>query len=150
MANEASLRVTPGQRGELQAHLRRRNLPASVAQRIRIVLLLDEGLSHATSENKFAFQLPRLRDGSAATSKRDCSAGHHSSGPATKQVDAGATSPRTGADPATTSGRLDALVVAKDGGGDEGQQESGRPDLARGRAETTSAGALHGFQRSAV
>ncbi len=46
MAIAASLRVTTSQRGELQVHLRRRNLPASVAQRIRIVLLLDEGLSY--------------------------------------------------------------------------------------------------------
>ncbi|MBK9166523.1 MAG: IS630 family transposase [Bryobacterales bacterium] len=37
------MHLTPTQRGELHAHLRRRNLPASVAQRMRIVLLLDEG-----------------------------------------------------------------------------------------------------------
>ncbi len=47
MANAASLQVTPGQRGELQGHLRKRNLSAGVAQRIRIVLLLDEGCSYA-------------------------------------------------------------------------------------------------------
>lgn len=46
MATTASLHVTPTQRGELQAYLRKRNLPASVAQRMRIVLLLDEGCSY--------------------------------------------------------------------------------------------------------
>lgn len=43
MASVPVLHLTPTQRGELHAHLRRRNLPASVAQRMRIVLLLDEG-----------------------------------------------------------------------------------------------------------
>lgn len=46
MAKAAVLHLTPTQRGELHAHLRRRNLPASVAQRMRIVLLLDEGLPY--------------------------------------------------------------------------------------------------------
>src|SRR5437016_6433210 len=45
MATE-SLHLTPSQRGELHAYLRKRNLPASVAQRMRIVLLLDEGTSY--------------------------------------------------------------------------------------------------------
>ena len=40
------------QRGELQAYLRKRNLPASVAQRMRIVLLLDEGASYRDIEEK--------------------------------------------------------------------------------------------------
>ena len=39
--------MSPSGRGELQAQLRKSNLPASVAQRIRIVLLLDEGCSYA-------------------------------------------------------------------------------------------------------
>jgi len=46
------LRLTPTQRGELQAYLRKRNLPASVAQRMRIVLLLDEGTSYRDIEEK--------------------------------------------------------------------------------------------------
>ena|SRR5579884_32136 len=46
MAKMEVLHLTPSQRGELQAHLRKHNLPASVAQRIRIVLLLDEGVSY--------------------------------------------------------------------------------------------------------
>lgn len=47
MASTTILRVTPSQRGELGAQLRKRSLPASVAQRIRIILLLDEGCSYA-------------------------------------------------------------------------------------------------------
>jgi hypothetical protein len=43
MAGTTTLHLTPTERGELQAFLRKRNLPASVAQRMRIVRLLDEG-----------------------------------------------------------------------------------------------------------
>jgi transposase len=43
MAISSSFHLTPTQRGELDTYLRRRNLPAGVAQRMRIVLLLDEG-----------------------------------------------------------------------------------------------------------
>ena len=46
------LHLTPTERGELQLHLRKRNLPASVAQRMRIVLLLDEGVSFGDIEDK--------------------------------------------------------------------------------------------------
>src|ERR1051325_8917090 len=46
MASTATLHLTPTERGELHAFLRKRNLPASVAQRMRIVLLLDEGSSY--------------------------------------------------------------------------------------------------------
>lgn len=44
------LHLTPTERGELQSYLRKRNLPASVAQRMRIVLLLDEGTSYRDIE----------------------------------------------------------------------------------------------------
>jgi transposase len=44
------LHLTPTERGELQSCLRKRNLPASVAQRMRIVLLLDEGTSYLDIE----------------------------------------------------------------------------------------------------
>jgi Trp operon repressor len=47
MAKMEVLHLTPGERGELQSCLRKHNLPASVAQRIRIVLLLEEGVSYA-------------------------------------------------------------------------------------------------------
>ena len=46
MAKMEVLQLKPGQRGELYSYLRKHNLPASVAQRIRIVLLLDEGVSY--------------------------------------------------------------------------------------------------------
>jgi transposase len=48
----ASVRITPTQRGELKAYLRKRNLPASVAQRMRIILLLDEGASYSEIQEK--------------------------------------------------------------------------------------------------
>jgi hypothetical protein len=46
MAKIEVLHLTPTERGELQGYLRKRNLPAGVAQRMRIVLLLDEGASY--------------------------------------------------------------------------------------------------------
>jgi transposase len=46
MAKMEVLQLTPSERGELQSYLRKRNLPSSVAQRMRIVLLLDEGTSY--------------------------------------------------------------------------------------------------------
>ena len=52
MANMEVLHLTPTERGELQSYLRKRNLPASVAQRMRIVLLLDEGTSYRDIEEK--------------------------------------------------------------------------------------------------
>src|SRR5512134_2073322 len=52
MAKMEVLHLTPTQRGELHAYLRKRNLPASVAQRMRIVLLLDEGASYRDIEEK--------------------------------------------------------------------------------------------------
>jgi transposase len=47
MAKMEVLHLTPTERGELQGYLRKRNLPASVAQRMRIVLLLDEGVRYS-------------------------------------------------------------------------------------------------------
>ena len=52
MAKMEALRLTPTERDELQSYLRKRNLPASVAQRMRIVLLLDEGTSYCDIEEK--------------------------------------------------------------------------------------------------
>lgn len=46
MAKMEVLHLTPTERGELQRYLRKRNLPASVAQRMRIVLMLDDGASY--------------------------------------------------------------------------------------------------------
>jgi transposase len=47
MAKMEVLHLTSAERGELHSYLRKRNLPASVAQRMRIVLMLDEGASYS-------------------------------------------------------------------------------------------------------
>lgn len=52
MAKMEALHLTPTERGELQSYLRKRNLPASVAQRMRIILLLDEGASYREIEEQ--------------------------------------------------------------------------------------------------
>ena len=52
MAKMEVLHLTPTERGELQGYLRKRKLPTSVAQRMRIVLLLDEGTSYRDMEEK--------------------------------------------------------------------------------------------------
>jgi transposase len=52
MAKMEVLHLTPTERGRLQLQLRKRNLPASVAQRMRILLLLDEGVSYRDIEEK--------------------------------------------------------------------------------------------------
>jgi len=46
------LHLTPTERGELQSFLRKRNLPASVAQRMRIILFLDQGVSYSEIEEQ--------------------------------------------------------------------------------------------------
>jgi len=53
MALRSVISLTPTQRGELQAHLRRRNLPANVAVRRRIVLMmLEEAASYEDIKEK--------------------------------------------------------------------------------------------------
>lgn len=52
MAIIGTVHLSPTERGELQAYLGKRNLPASVAQRMRIVLLLDEEFSYRDIEEK--------------------------------------------------------------------------------------------------
>jgi transposase len=52
MAKMEVLHLSPSERGELHGYLRKRNLPASVAQRMRIVLLLDEGASYREIEDQ--------------------------------------------------------------------------------------------------
>jgi transposase len=47
MAKMEVLHLTPTERGEIHSYLRKRNLPASVAQRMRILLMLDEGASYS-------------------------------------------------------------------------------------------------------
>jgi len=60
MALRSVISLTPTQRGELQAHLRRRNLPASVAIRMRIVLLLEEGASYDDIKEKLDTTAPTI------------------------------------------------------------------------------------------
>jgi len=60
MALRSGITLTPTQRGELQAHLRRRNLPASVAIRMRIVLMLDEGASYSDIKEKLDTTAPTI------------------------------------------------------------------------------------------
>jgi transposase len=60
MALPSGLSLTPTQRGELQAHLRRRNLPASAATRMRIVLMLDEGASYSEIQDKLDTTAPTI------------------------------------------------------------------------------------------
>jgi transposase len=60
MTLRSRITLTPTQRGELQAHLRRRNLPASVAVRMRIVLMLDEGSSYSDIKEKLDTTAPTI------------------------------------------------------------------------------------------
>jgi transposase len=60
MALRSRIILTPTQRGELQAHLRRRNLPASVAVRTRIILMLDEGASYSEIKEKLDTTAPTI------------------------------------------------------------------------------------------
>lgn len=60
MTLRSRINLTASQRGELQAHLRRRNLPASVAARMRIVLLLDEGASYREIAEKLDTTAPTI------------------------------------------------------------------------------------------
>jgi len=60
MTLRSRITLTPTQRGELQAHLRRRNLPARVAVRMRIVLMLDEGSSYSDIQEKLDTTAPTI------------------------------------------------------------------------------------------
>jgi transposase len=60
MNRRVALSFTEQQRGELQAQLRRRNLPASMATRMRILLLLDEGLTYQQIQDKLDTTAPTI------------------------------------------------------------------------------------------
>lgn len=51
MALPLPLALTAGQRVELESYLRKRNLPASVAQRMRIILMLADGATYREIED---------------------------------------------------------------------------------------------------
>lgn len=52
MTSSSRFSLTPTQRGELQAHLKSRNLPLGIALRMRIILMLDEGASYHDIKEK--------------------------------------------------------------------------------------------------
>src|SRR5882672_7346153 len=60
MTLTARLSLTTRQRSELHAHLRKRNLPASVATRMRIVLMLEEGASYRDIQEKLDTTAPTI------------------------------------------------------------------------------------------
>src|SRR6516165_6548242 len=60
MASSSHFALTPTQRGELQPHLRSRNLPASIVLRMRIVLMLDEGASYSDIKEKLDTTAPTI------------------------------------------------------------------------------------------
>ena len=102
------LHLTPTQPGELQAYLRKHNLPGSVAQRMRMVLLLNEGASYRDIEEK-------LRTPASTVSRwkqryREEGLGNHPSG----QTDAGTTGAGVGATASTTARRFHASVVTQE------------------------------------
>jgi hypothetical protein len=60
MASSSRFSLTPTQRGELQAHLKSRNLPLGIALRMRIVLMLDEGASYSEIKEKLDTTAPTI------------------------------------------------------------------------------------------
>lgn len=60
MTLRSRITLSATQRGELHAHLRRRNLPVSVAVRMRIVLMLDEGASYSDIKEKLDTTAPTI------------------------------------------------------------------------------------------
>ena len=76
MAKMEVLRLTPTERGELQSYRRKRNLPASVAQRMRIIVMLDEGVSYCDIEERLGAFRTRQQppDGSTHWSLRKMAA----------------------------------------------------------------------------
>jgi transposase len=60
MAVSEALRLSTAQRIELQAYLRKQNLPASVAQRMRIILALADGLSYREIMDKLNTTAPTI------------------------------------------------------------------------------------------
>jgi transposase len=60
MPSSSGLSLTPTQRGELQAHLKSRNLPSGIALRMRIVLMLDEGASYSDIKEKLDTTAPTI------------------------------------------------------------------------------------------
>ena len=60
MPSSSRFSLTPTQRGELQAHLKSRNLPLGIALRMRIILMLDEGASYNDIKDKLDTTAPTI------------------------------------------------------------------------------------------
>ena len=60
MPSSSHFSLTPTQRGELQAHLKSRNLPLGIALRMRIILMLDEGASYNDIKEKLDTTAPTI------------------------------------------------------------------------------------------
>jgi transposase len=60
MPSSTRFSLTPTQRGELQAHLKSRNLPFGIAVRMRIVLMLDEGATYSEIKEKLDTTAPTI------------------------------------------------------------------------------------------
>ena len=60
MPSSSGFSLTPTQRGELQAHLKSRNLSSGLAQRMRIILMLDEGASYSDIKEKLDTTAPTI------------------------------------------------------------------------------------------
>ena len=60
MPSSSRFLLTPTQRGELQAHLKSRNLPLGIALRMRIILMLDEGASYNDIKDKLDTTAPTI------------------------------------------------------------------------------------------
>lgn len=105
MTSTEVLHLTPTQRGELQAYLRKRNLPASVAQRMRIVLPLDESTSYRDIEEKLgtpASTISRWKQRYQEDGVLE--SGDHPSRPATAEINARVTGASFATDPTSAAG----------------------------------------------
>jgi hypothetical protein len=121
VATRTSLHVTTTQRGEVQAYLRKRNLPTSVAQRMRIVLQLDEGCSYSEISEQLNVPPPRSPVGTSVPPGRHSRAGYGAPDHAPTKL---TPTLRAGVLARIRQGPPDgfhALVPAQDGGGHEGQ-----------------------------
>jgi transposase len=145
------LHLTPTERGEIHSYLRKRNLPASIAQRMRIVLLLDEGACYQEIKEQLG-AFPSTISRWELRYKKDGLLGLATIHP--------------GQPPQKLTPQLRAKVLEKtrqappDGsthwslrkmaGVMKVSQEFDSPDLEGGRSEAAPAGALPGLQRSSV
>jgi hypothetical protein len=106
-------RPNPTQRGELQSHLRLRNLPDSVALRMRIVLLVDEGASYQEIAEKLDTTAPTISLMEAAVQRGTWWDWQPSTRTTAAKVDASVARQDSGQDVAETAGRLPWATCAR-------------------------------------